>query len=156
MERIRIQPASIAQVHRSLRSGTRTLVREDVQQIAQDLHEIRATLKLEHDPLEDIWVVLEEVTDRKGDRKDKLVTTWDVAENGPVDQRLVQHVRKLASPGYDLLAELDKADRQGERDRAHRFREQVGPIAERLQHALLKDLGLKSDRVLMGKGLPDA
>lgn len=148
-ERIEIQPAALAQVHRALHSGSRVLVGADVQNIAQDLHEIRASLRLEYDPGEDIWIVVDMVVERDGSIAEKLVTTWDVEKNGPVDQRLVQRVREIASPGYDLAAELEKADRQAERNRAHAFRQQVGAAAERLSHALRKDLGMKGGRAFV-------
>lgn len=144
MERIEIQPASVAQVHRALRTGRLVGIGDDVQNIAADLRAIRDTLKLEYDPGEDVWIVRDTVTKPDGSTEDKLVTTWDCDRNGQLDQRLVQLVRQIASPDYNLAAELDKADRAADRERARQFREKVGPAAERLRHALRKDLGVKS------------
>lgn len=142
-ERIEIQPAGVAQVHRSLRIGDRIVVDDDVQNIARDLREIRDTLRLEYDRAEDLWFVFELVDQPDGSTEEKMVTTWDAEKNGPVDQRIVQRVREVAAPGYDLAAELARLDAQAERDRSSRFREQVGPAAERLSHALRKDFGAK-------------
>lgn len=152
MDRIEIQPAAVEQVHKALKTGRRIAIDMDVQNIAQDLREIRATLKLEYDPGEDIFVVLDEVTMPNGSIEEKLVTTWDCVRNGPLDQRLVRRIREIAHPSYDLAAELEKADKAADLERARRFREKVGPAAERLAHALRKDLG-STERAFVPKAV---
>jgi hypothetical protein len=152
VERVEIQPAGVAQVHRALRTGRRVLITEDVQDIASDLKEIRATLKLEFDPDSDLFVVMDVVTNPDGSIEDKLVTVWDVERNGQLDRRLVERIREIAAPGYDLVAELEKRERQDERDRSSRFREQVGPAAEKLKWALRKDLGADKNRAFIPGG----
>jgi hypothetical protein len=148
-ERIEIQPAGVAQVHRSLRLGDRIVVDDDVQNIASDLRAIRATLRLEYDRAEDLWFVMDLVAKPDGSSEEKLVTVWDAEKNGGIDQRLVQRVREVAAPGYDIAAELEKADREAERERSRRFREQVGPAAEKLKWALRKDLGADKGRAFV-------
>lgn len=153
MERVEIQPAGIAQVHRALRTGKRVLVTEDVQNIARDLREVRETLRLEFDPDSDLWFVIDKIEHPDGSSEDKMVTVWDVERNGTIDQRLVERVRQVAHSSYDLGAELERLDREAERERSSRFREQVGPAAERLKHALRKDLGANNNRAFVPRGV---
>lgn len=146
-ERIEISPATVAQVHRS-RKGVRVAVDDDVQNVARDLRELRSTLVLEFDPVEEFYIVLDRVTLADGSTEDRLVTTATEC-----DQRLVSRVRYISGDGYDYAAELDRVEAQAERDRAHEFREQVGDPAERLAHALCKDLGLTGSRAVVPRGV---
>ena len=143
MERVQISPATVAQVHRSQR-GARVAVTADVQNVARDLQQIRESLVLEFDPVEDFYVVLDRRVMPDGSEEDHLVTTALEC-----DQRLVNRVREISSESYDFVAELERVEAAAERDRQHAFREQVGEPAERLAHALRKDLGMTSDRTFI-------
>lgn len=74
---------------------------------------------------------------------DELVTTAL-----DYDMRIVARVIAIDSERYDLVSEIDRLDRQYERDVDHRFREQVGERGERLHHAIRKDLGV-TDRAFI-------
>lgn len=142
MDRIEISPASVAQVH-AARGGRRVLIDDDVQGIARDLRDIDAALKLEFDPGEELYIVYQQVLAGDGSLEDRLVTVWSVERNGPVDKRLVHRIREIAAPGYDLAGELDLIDGEAQRRAEHEFSEAFGDVADRLGHALLKDLGEK-------------
>jgi hypothetical protein len=137
-ERFEIRPASLTQVLRSQR-GQRIVVDDDVQNVARDLRAIRGTLVLEFDPVEEIWIVYDRQTLEDGSEQEDLVTT-----SLTCDQRLVQRVREVASPGYDLVAELDKVEARADRAQDEAFREQVGDAGEKLAWALRKDLGVQN------------
>lgn len=148
MERIEISPAPLAQVHRT-RVGRNVLICDDVQGIARELCEIDASLHLEFDPGQEMYVVFQRRALADGGMEDQLVTTWDVARNGQLDKRLVHRVRQVCSDGYDLAAELELADAEAAAAAEHEHAERVGPIAERLAHALLADLGETNSRAFI-------
>lgn len=139
-------PATLAQV-RQARNGQLIGVEDDVLGIARDLRDIDASLHLRYaelpDGFDDYWVVYRIVEHADGSEEEQLVTT--AAE---LDARIVQRVRKIASDGYDLVAELDRLDREREAQREQELHERNGPIAERLFHALRKDLGTQ-DRIFV-------
>ena len=145
MERVTISPATAAQVHRS-QKGVRVAVADDVQNVARDLREIRSTLTLEYDPIEDFWIVGDERTLPDGSIEEYLVTTAQEC-----DQRLVQRVREIAQPSYNYADELERLEAQDERRQRQAFAEKVGPIGEQLAHALCKDLGLNGGRAFISR-----
>lgn len=148
MDRIEISPASVAQVHRT-RVGRNVLIDDDVQGIARDLREIDKSLKLEFDPGQEMYVVYQVVCEPDGSVSDKLVTTWDIERNGPLDKRLVHRIRQIAAAGYDYAAELDRVDAEAEKAAEYAFAEEFGPVADQLAWALLKDLGENKGRVVV-------
>lgn len=137
-EYVDIEPASVAQVRRGL-GGHLVLIEEDVQDIARDLQRIDPSLFLFFSPDEEFWVVMQKV----GDEEQLVTTTRDL------DRRLVDRVRQVCSPGYDLIGELERLEAQAERDADHARRESLGDGAERLAHALRKDLGLDNSRAFI-------
>lgn len=152
MERIEIQPANVAQVHRTS-VGKNILIDDDVQGIARDLATIDPSLKLEFDPHEELYIVYQARLLGDGSVEDTLVTTWSVERNGPLDKRLSKRVAQIASEGYDYAAELDRIDREAQAAEDHAFTERFGPMAERLADALLKDLGEDKGRIFVpGRG----
>lgn len=152
MERIEIQPALVAQVHRT-KVGRNVLIDDDVQGIARDIHEIDKSLCLEFDPGEELYVVFQRLQMADGSTEDRLVTTWSMERNGPIDKRLVARIRQIASEGYDYAAELDRIDKEAAAAEDRKFDEQMGPAAEKLAWALLKDLGEDQGRIFVpGRG----
>lgn len=151
MDRIEISPASVAQVHRT-RVGGNIQIDDDVQGIAKELHEIDASLCLEFDPDEDLYIVYQAVAEPDGSTSEKLVTTWPLDRNGPLDKRLVHRIRQIASEGYDYVAELDRIDAEAKAREEYEFAERMGPAAEKLAWALLKDLGEGQSRAFISGG----
>lgn len=151
MERIEIQPASVAQVHRT-KVGRNVLIDDDVQGIARDIAEIDKSLCLEFDPGEELYIVFQKIDEPDGSRVERLVTTWSVERNGDLDKRLVARIRQIASEGYDYAKELDRIDREAAAAEDKRMDEQFGPVAEKLGWALLKDLGEDQGRIFVPGG----
>lgn len=145
MDTIEITPATLAQVHRT-RNGHQIAIDDDVQGVARDLLAIDPSLRLHYDPHGEYYVVKQLVTERDGTVTEKLVTT--ALE---LDQRIVHRVRQIAHPSYDYAAELDRVDAAADRERDRRQAELVGPMAERLAHALRKDLGATNRAFMPGK-----
>ena len=124
-----IAPASLAQI-RMGRDGRRVVVSEDVGNVAAQIHEIDPRLGLVWNEKGEFFMVVEQdgLTER-------LVLTAKEC-----DQRIVERVRQIASPDYDYGAEVDRLDAAAEKAKDHRFHEETGEVAERLAHALRKDL----------------
>lgn len=124
-----IKPASVAEVQRMF-TGHTVVVTEDVQNVASDLAEL-GPFHLHYDPLQDIYVVMQ----RMPDGSEQLVTSAQEC-----DQRIVHRVREVTAPGYDIAAEVEKVEKARAKADEHAFNEAVGEKAERLAHALRKDL----------------
>jgi hypothetical protein len=131
---VEIQHATLAQV-RDGRDGKRVLVEEDVLDIARQIRQIDPSLDVYWNEYGEHFVITETLKDGT----EKLVTT--ALE---LDQRLIAHLRMLIHPDYDYGREIDRMDDQAEKDKDHEFAEQVGPLGEKLAHALRKDLQVKS------------
>lgn len=154
MERIEIQPASIEQVRRG-RAGKSVLVSDDVGGVAKDLAQIDPTLKLVAYVDEDIYAVEQHVQLSSGQVEEHLVTTSTTC-----DQRLVERIREITRPGYDVAAEQERIETEAQARHTAEQRERVGDAAERLAFALSRDLGrheianTKSSRIVLPRELP--
>lgn len=139
-----IQPGSIAQVQAAL-SGHMIVVDDDVQGIANGLQEIDSSLRLHYDGHQELWVVTQEVHRPDGSVDEKLVTS----HAGDLDHRLLNRVRQIASRDYDFAGEIERSERAAESAAASAHSETVGPLAERLLHAMKKDLGYDQNRIFV-------
>lgn len=136
---IDIPAGSMNTVRDTLRHGL-VAISDDVQGVASDLQEIDASLFLYRDEEADLWVVWQEKHQPDGSVTENLVTTM----RGALDKRLVHRVRRVAADDYNLAAELERSDAEAEREQDHKRRETVGPVAERLLHAMQRDTGVKN------------
>jgi hypothetical protein len=140
-----IEPSSLQAARRSLRHGM-VMVGDDVQGVARDLREIDPSLRLMYDESVPHWVVMQSIHNPDGSTSEHLVTTM----KGDLDKRIVHRVRQVADPSYDLIGEIEKREAQSDRDNDHRHTEQVGPVAERLLHAMQKDTGQRTRAFIPG------
>jgi NADPH:quinone reductase-like Zn-dependent oxidoreductase len=129
---MKIQPASIDQVLQT-REGEWLVVHADTGSVALQIEEIArargAHLELHRSEHNGIYKVVQFLGD-----EEQLVTTALEA-----DQRLVDKVREVTSPHYDIGAELDKLEAEKDRSFEHQQAEKIGDIGERLAHALRVD-----------------
>lgn len=71
-----------------------------------------------------------------------------------LDQRLINLIERIDGQGrgrYDLERELDRLDREAERERERVFSERIGDQAERLRYALRQDLGSTGSQVYLSE-----
>ena len=129
----RIEPASVAQVRRA-RDGRRITIDEDVGEVAVRLKEIDPKLGLQWNEKGDFFMVVEYVQKPEGEEERLIFTAKEC------DHRIVKRMEQIAHPSYDFMAEVEAMDKQAERDKDHRFHEQTGEAAERMAHALRRDL----------------
>lgn len=125
-----IQPASIAQV-RARDTGGIFTVDEDVGHIAAQIREVDPSLSLHWSEGGGHF----EVRELCADGKDRLVLTCN-----ELDGRVVERLRQIRHPSYDYMAEIDRLDRQADRDKEHASSERIGEVGEKLAYALRKDL----------------
>jgi hypothetical protein len=139
-------PAKLAQIQQA-RNGRLVEIDDDVVGVARQLRDIDRSLRLRYcelpDGHDDYWLVYRLVEHPDGSAEEQMVTTAM-----ELDARIVKRVQKIAAEDYDLVAELDRLDRESERARDHELHERNGPVAERLWHALRKDLAVQ-DRIFV-------
>jgi hypothetical protein len=138
------QKATLDQV-RIGRAGHLIEIDQDVMDVAYRIRDVGravgARLGVQYNEESNKFRVYEEGADGK-----QRTVTWLVA----LTPNAVEFVQSLF--GRDLVADMDRVDAQAEKDRRHALDEAVGPVAEKLHHAIRKDLGLKP-RVFVPKDI---
>lgn len=133
------------QVERGAR-GQAVLIEADVGNVAADLRDIDPALRLRYSELGEYFVVYFEPPDKPGDHH-LVLTALEC------DQRIVKRVRQIASADYDYTSELDRIDREVERDKRNADRQRIGEGAERLYHEIRKAEGVRA-RAYISKPIP--
>ncbi len=137
-----IRRATIAQV-RAGRGGRLVEVDDDVMDLAKRLHEIDRSLGLDWNDTAGYFRVTQTLPDGS---KHVVMTALELTPE------LLERVRLVMSPSYNVADELDRKDREQEREAQHRLSERTGEAGERLFHAIHKDLGRKS-RIFLPRGV---
>jgi hypothetical protein len=148
-----VEPARVDQI-RSASDGRMVLIDADVGGVAADLkaHDPELKVRLAEAAQPPCWIVFREIHKPDGQIEQQLVTTAQAFESNSgvftgLDQRLVERIKLIdaeSRSGYDFVAELDKQNQRGEREKMHARHEKFGETHEQLAHALRKDLGVKS------------
>ncbi len=139
-----MQRATLTQV-RAGQDGRLIEIDRDVLDICKQIQEIEPSLGVDYNETGEYFRVYQTIRGEK-----HTVTT--ATELTP---QLVETIRRLAHPSYDLAGELDRIDDQADRDRQHAFKEKVGEVGEQLYHAMRKDLEVK-DRIWLPRSINDA
>ena len=145
-----------AQVHagRLQLTDTRELVEveDDVLGVVESLKRIDRGLRMFYNRSAGVFVLYYTGLNLDGQLVEELVGAYQ-----ELDQRIIELVSRLDQTGrgrYDLMAELDKLERERDAEQDARFSEQVGDAGERLRHSLRADLGLTGSRVYMNRRRP--
>ncbi len=128
-----IEPATLAQVAMG-RDGKMHEVDDDVGGIALRLKEIDDSLRLRWNEFGGFFVIYQMLDTAEG-LLEKLVLTAQ-----ELDGRIIKRVEQITHPSYDFVAEMDRMDEEAQKDKDHAFHEQTGEVAERMAHAVRKDL----------------
>lgn len=134
-----IDSAALPSIQRG-RRGTVVFIDDDALGIAKQLEEMQfpsgyGKLKLAWNEFQESFVVIQV----KDDGSEHIVTSAKQA-----DGRLIDRVRRITSPSFNLAAELEAIDARADKERDWQFSQQVGEIAERLAHAVRKDTQAKN------------
>lgn len=143
-----LEPATIDQVKRG-KDGKFITIDNDVGGIVKQIRDINPDLHVRFSELGEYFVVY--YRDPLTNDEHLLTTAQEL------DGRLVKRVARVTSGNYDYLAELARLDSAAAAEKNARIKEQIGDSAERLAHALRKDLGIWKDSARSkrswGKGL---
>jgi hypothetical protein len=137
-EPFELQPVALDRIMRT-RNGRRVAIHADVGSVVAQLREIDERLHVFYVPDQAFFSV-----ELHTPRPDGSVDEHFVGAYESLDGRVIQRIREITRPGYDLGAELERIDREAQVQADHRHREQTGEIAERVAHAVRQDLGVRS------------
>ena len=129
-----IRPATLPQIHRG-RRGKVVFIDDDALDVAKRLREIHDSLRLAWNEFGEHFIVYQELDDGT----EHLVTTAQTA-----DARLVERIRKIVHPSYNLAKELERLDNARNKKLDDAFSEKIGEKAEQIAHAIRKDIGAKN------------
>lgn len=139
---IDIEPASYQQV---VAAGSDwVVIDDDLGGIAKELRELDSRLHLRYNVGQGFYAIYAK---EKGE--EYLVGTYK-----SLDRRVTERIRYIMSGSYDFVAEGEKAEDKREKEFKAKMNEVHGEGAERLAHALRRDLGLNNNRAFISNGLP--
>jgi hypothetical protein len=122
-------------------------VEDDVLGVIRHLKSIDPGLHMLYDMGQEIFVLYHRGFNEQGHVTESLVGAYK-----ELDQRIVNLIERIDVQGrghQDLAKELERLDRENDRENAHRRMEKVGPIGEELRFALRKELGFAGDQAHM-------
>lgn len=124
-------------------------VHDDVLGVIERLQRIDRGLKMFYDINQEIFVLYHEGLNEQGHLVESFVGAYR-----ELDQRVVNLIERIDSQGrgrQDLATELGRLEAEKDAENARDRLERVGPMAEKLQHAIRRDLGMKSRAFMSGK-----
>lgn len=125
---MQLQPASITQVRQGKKR--RITVEADVGSVVAQIKEIDPRLGVIWDDDGEFFAVVEQ----DGPKQRVVLTALEL------DHRVLNRLKEIASADYDYVAEMEKIDAVADKEKDHRFSQEVGEVAEQMAHALRKDL----------------
>ena len=125
-----ITPASIDQVQSSA-DGRTHIVTADVGDVAKQLRELDRSFVLRYHEHTDHYSVIQMTGDPN--EPEHFVTSCQPVDGG-VDPRLVDRLRQIMHPDYDVVAELERNNEQVRRDAQHARDEMQGAAIEKAAH----------------------
>jgi hypothetical protein len=137
-----MQRASLIQV-RTGRGGRLIEIDSDVMNICERIREVDSSLGVDWNEDGNYFRVYQLV---QGGDKHVVTTTRELTPE------VVEEVRRIADPKYNLASELDRLDDQADKENQHAFNERVGEAGERLRHAMRKDLQMQ-DRIYLPRDI---
>jgi len=130
------------------RRGVLVFIDDDALSVSKQLEEMKfpegyGKLRLAWNEFREEFVVVQV----KDDGSEHIVTTAKQA-----DGRLIDRVRRITHPSYNFAKELEAIDAAADKKRDYEFRQQVGDYAERIAHAIRKDIQAKN-KVFLPNGI---
>lgn len=152
-----VRPATLAQVSQA-RNGAFVQVDDDVQGVANGLHEVDPHIRLRFSEAGGYYVIywtedpnVAEEDDVDGNSTYLIFTAQDL------DHRIVKHMEEVywrcRQPGYSFASELDKAEAEGKKQESHEWSERHGEMFEKMAYAMRKDLGYDQSRIFVPEGV---
>lgn len=137
-----VEPAALSQVVKA-RDGKMVQIDDDVQGVANRLRELHADFRLRWSENTGIFIVYQLVHEPDGSVTDHLVTTTT-----ELDHRLIHRCEQIVKGELDLNDELDRVQREMDKEREDEHNEAMGDLGEELRWALRKDLQVKNSIIV--------
>lgn len=112
--------------------------------LIKEINDIDNRLHVKFNRRQDFFVLYAKEQTPQGENQ-YLVKTFT-----KLDGRIVQRVREISDPSYDFIKEGEQMEKEHEAAKMHKIRESIGDTAEKLAHALRKDLGVKTHAFIDG------
>lgn len=146
-----LEPIAIQQIHRG-KKGQMIEIEEDVLDVVKQIKQIDPTLYVRWSEKGGYFVVYCRLPNEPPGTGNVVLMVPEL------DQRVVQSIQRAAweqkQDDYSLADALDKKDNEADKKRDKEFSEQIGEHAERLAHAIRKDMGFNQNRMIVSKDLP--
>lgn len=139
---MQVQPVSIDQVMVA-RNGKRIPITSDVGDVAKDLKSIDKNFELHakeyyENGKQKFYFEIRCFNPKHG--KSYLVSTAT-----ELDQRIVDGIRQVTRPGYDVIAEQEKIEKEAKKQKDYETKQRIGEAGEQLAYAMRKDKGIKKN-----------
>lgn len=135
-----IPAASFEQV-RAGRDGRWVRIEQDLCEVVKQLREIDDSLRVEWNEDGNFYAIFEV---GPGNTRNWVRTV----PADRLDSSLVERIRQIMHPSYSYIAEAEAKDTLAEREKDHRFEEEIGEKAERTAAVIRKQLGAKNKIVV--------
>jgi hypothetical protein len=143
-----LHPAKLDQILET--RNRQVVVDADSCTVAGDLKTIDPTLCVRFvDGPQPFFAVYQDIKNPDGSSQQHLVTTAQAYPTSfgtftGLDNRVVERVREITSPGYDFMAEAAKIKSEYESKQRRAREDKLGEMGEQAAWALRKDLGVKT------------
>lgn len=112
--------------------------------IIKEINDVDNRLHVKFNPRHEFFVLFAKEKTREGENE-YLVKTFT-----KLDARIVQRVKEISDPSYDFIKEGEDLENKLDKEKLNRIHNKIGDTAERLAHALRKDLGVKTHAFIDG------
>jgi hypothetical protein len=143
-----LHPAKLDQILET--RNRQVVVDADSCTVVGDLRAIDPTLGVRFvDGPEPFFAVYQDIKHPDGSSEQHLVTTAQAYPTAfgtftGLDNRVVERVRQITSPGYDFMAEAAKMKAEHDSKETQARRDLLGEMGEQAAWAVRKDLGVKT------------
>jgi len=143
-----LHPAKLDQILET--RNRQVVVDADSCTVVGELRAIDSTLCVRFvDGPEPFFAVYQDIKHQDGSSEQHLVTTAQAYPTSfgtftGLDNRVVERVREITSPGYDFMAEAAKMKAEHDSKETQARRDLLGEMGEQAAWALRKDIGVKT------------
>lgn len=141
-----IKPATIEQVQAGA-DGKFHVIDNDAGGIVARLKRLDENLNLRFSEAGNYYVVY-----YQGQNGPELVATYET-----LDARIAEDIERMdyamKQPGYNFADELEKLEAEAKREEDYRQKEAMGESAQKLAHALRKDMGFDQGKIFVSKDI---
>ena len=113
--------------------------------MAKEINDIDNRLFIKYNRRQDFFVLFAKEETREG------LVEYYVKSFTKLDPRIVERVKEISDPSYDFIKEGEQLEKEWDKEKMYAIEQRIGDTADRLAHALRKDLGVKSRAFFDGR-----